>query len=257
MRPGSGLRVPGPEKAQEADPHGNQRHRLVLPGVVLRAWVGSDHGGGGAPRPGLFHRVAPGEAVEVLNLDGLVGVGTLTRWEGRSCWVDVQEVARERGERPAPLVLGLAVLHTQAFDWAVEKATELGGTAVVPSDWPARAGREARRAGASLAPHRRRAQERQAHLRREAKEKAGAEDLAKMMSGLSVTIAQKAGELDQLFGSVTAKDIAEALEKQNYHIDRRKIHLPDPIKQLGEHKVTIRLHREVPLEVTVQVVKED
>jgi large subunit ribosomal protein L9 len=99
--------------------------------------------------------------------------------------------------------------------------------------------------------------ERQAHLRREAKEKAGAEDLAKMMSGLSVTIAQKAGELDQLFGSVTAKDIAEALEKQNYHIDRRKIHLPDPIKQLGEHKVTIRLHREVPLEVTVQVVKED
>lgn len=99
--------------------------------------------------------------------------------------------------------------------------------------------------------------ERQAHLRREAKEKAGAEDLAKMMSGLSVTIAQKAGELDQLFGSVTAKDIAEALEKQNYHIDRRKIHLADPIKQLGEYKVTIRLHREVPLEVTVQVVKED
>lgn len=99
--------------------------------------------------------------------------------------------------------------------------------------------------------------ERQAHLRREAKEKAGAEDLAKMMSGLTVTIAQKAGELDQLFGSVTAKDIAEALEKQNYHIDRRKIHLADPIKQLGEYKVTIRLHREVPLEVTVQVVKED
>jgi large subunit ribosomal protein L9 len=99
--------------------------------------------------------------------------------------------------------------------------------------------------------------ERQAHLRREAKEKAGAEDLGKMMSGLTVTIAQKAGELDQLFGSVTAKDIAEALEKQNYHIDRRKIHLPDPIKQLGEYKVTIRLHREVPLDITVQVVKED
>lgn len=99
--------------------------------------------------------------------------------------------------------------------------------------------------------------ERQAHLRREAKEKAGAEDLGKMMSGLTVTIAQKAGELDQLFGSVTAKDIAEALEKQNYHIDRRKIHLPDPIKQLGEYKVTIRLHREVPIDISVQVVKED
>lgn len=100
-------------------------------------------------------------------------------------------------------------------------------------------------------------QERLAHLRREAKEKAGAEDLAKLMSGLTVTIAQKAGEQEQLFGSVTAKDIAEALEKQNFHIDRRKIQLHDPIKQLGEHKVTLRLHREVPLEVTVQVVRED
>jgi len=100
-------------------------------------------------------------------------------------------------------------------------------------------------------------QERLAHLRREAKEKAGAEDLAKLMSGLTVTIAQKAGEQEQLFGSVTAKDIAEALEKQNFHIDRRKIQLHDPIKQLGEHKVTIRLHREVPLEVTVQVVREE
>jgi large subunit ribosomal protein L9 len=100
-------------------------------------------------------------------------------------------------------------------------------------------------------------QERLAHLRREAKEKAGAEELAKLMSGLTVTIAQKAGEQEQLFGSVTAKDIAEALEKQNFHIDRRKIQLHDPIKQLGEHKVTLRLHREVPLEVTVQVVRED
>jgi large subunit ribosomal protein L9 len=100
-------------------------------------------------------------------------------------------------------------------------------------------------------------QERLAHLRREAKEQAGAEDLAKLMAGLTVTIAQKAGEQEQLFGSVTAKDIAEALEKQNFHIDRRKIQLHDPIKQLGEHKVTIRLHREVPVEITVQVIREE
>jgi len=100
-------------------------------------------------------------------------------------------------------------------------------------------------------------QERLAHLRREAKEKAGAEDLAKLMSGLTVTIAQKAGEQEQLYGSVTAKDIAEALEKQNFHIDRRKIQLHDPIKQLGEHKVTLRLHREVPVELRVQVVREN
>ncbi|HOK44542.1 MAG TPA: 50S ribosomal protein L9 [Bryobacteraceae bacterium] len=99
-------------------------------------------------------------------------------------------------------------------------------------------------------------QERQAHLRREAKEKAAAEELAKMMAGVVLTIAQKAGEQEQLFGSVTAKDIAEALAQQGYQVDRRKVHLEDPIKQLGEYKVPIRLHREVTVEITVQVVPE-
>ena len=101
------------------------------------------------------------------------------------------------------------------------------------------------------------AQERQAHLRREAKEKIEAEELGKIVGGVSLTIAQKAGENDQLFGSVTAKDIAEALERQNFTIDRRKIHLDDPIKQLGEHKASIRLHREVSVDVRVVVVRED
>jgi large subunit ribosomal protein L9 len=101
------------------------------------------------------------------------------------------------------------------------------------------------------------AQERQAHLRREAKEKIEAEELGKIVGGVSLTIAQKAGENDQLFGSVTAKDIAEALERQNFTIDRRKIHLDDPIKQLGEHKASIRLHREVSVDVKVVVVRED
>ena len=100
-------------------------------------------------------------------------------------------------------------------------------------------------------------QERQAHLRKEAKLKTEAEDLGKLLAGVSVSIAQKAGENDQLFGSVTAKDIAEALEKQNFTVDRRKIQLDEPIRQLGEHKVTVRLHREVPIEITVNVVKED
>ena len=100
-------------------------------------------------------------------------------------------------------------------------------------------------------------QERQAHLRREAKEQGEAEDLAKLLRGVTVTISQKAGESDQLFGSVTSKDIAEGLEKQNFSVDRRKIQLDEPIKQLGEHKVTIRLHREVPVEITVQVVREE
>jgi large subunit ribosomal protein L9 len=83
-----------------------------------------------------------------------------------------------------------------------------------------------------------------------------AEDLGKMMAGVAIVISQKAGENDQLFGSVTSKDIAEALEKKNFTIDRRKIQLDDPIKQLGEHKLAVRLHRNVTAEVTVHVVRE-
>ena len=100
-------------------------------------------------------------------------------------------------------------------------------------------------------------QERLAHLRHEAKEKTGAEDLAGLLAGVSVTLAEKAGEMDQLFGSVTVKDIVEALARRGFDIDRRKIHLEEPIKQLGDHKVPIRLHREVTVEITVQVVKEE
>ncbi len=99
-------------------------------------------------------------------------------------------------------------------------------------------------------------QERQAHLRRDAKEVADAQELGKLMSLVSVTVAQKAGENDQLFGSVTAKDVADLLEKQNYTVDRRKIQLEEPIKQLGEFKVPVRLHRDVTVEITVNVVKE-
>src|SRR6516165_5914738 len=93
-------------------------------------------------------------------------------------------------------------------------------------------------------------QERQAHLRKEVKLKTEAEDLSKLLAGAAVTIAQKAGENDQLFGSVTAKDVSEALEKQNFTVDRRKILLEEPIKQLGEFKVPVRLHREVTTEIT-------
>jgi large subunit ribosomal protein L9 len=99
-------------------------------------------------------------------------------------------------------------------------------------------------------------QERQSHLRKEAKQKTEAEDLGKMMAGVTVTISQKAGENDQLFGSVTSKDVAEALEQKNFTIDRRKIQLDEPIKQLGEHKVAVRLHRDVTAEVTVNVVRD-
>jgi large subunit ribosomal protein L9 len=100
-------------------------------------------------------------------------------------------------------------------------------------------------------------QERQAHLRKEAREKASAEELGNMMAQVSVSIAQKAGDQDQLFGSVTSKDIAEALEAQNYHIDRRKIHLEEPIRQLGQFSVPVRLHRDVTVNIAVSVVKQE
>jgi large subunit ribosomal protein L9 len=100
-------------------------------------------------------------------------------------------------------------------------------------------------------------QERHAHVRREAKLVDEAQDLSKLLTGVSVTIAQKAGEADQLFGSVTSKDIAEALAAQNFTIDRRKIQLEEPIKQLGEFKVPVKLHKDVTAEITVVVVKEE
>jgi large subunit ribosomal protein L9 len=100
-------------------------------------------------------------------------------------------------------------------------------------------------------------QEREAYLRREAKLKSEFEGQAKLLAGTVVTIAQKVGENDHLFGSVTAQNIADHLEKLNFSIDRRKIQLEEPIRTLGEHKVSIRLHREVTAEITVSVVKEE
>ena len=94
-------------------------------------------------------------------------------------------------------------------------------------------------------------QERQAHLRKEAK------DLAKIMTGTTVRIFQKSGENDQLFGSVTSKDIADGLTAQNFNIDRRKIQLDEPIKQLGEFKVPVRLYKDVVVDLTVIVAKEE
>jgi large subunit ribosomal protein L9 len=99
-------------------------------------------------------------------------------------------------------------------------------------------------------------QERDAYLRREAKAKNEAEDLGRMLASVTITITQRAGEEGHLFGSVTSKDIADGLERQNYTIDRRKIQLDEPIKNVGEYKVPVRLHRDVTAEVTVNVLGE-
>jgi large subunit ribosomal protein L9 len=100
-------------------------------------------------------------------------------------------------------------------------------------------------------------QERQAHVKRDAKVQGDAQELAKLVSSVELTIMQKAGENAQLFGSVTTADLAAALEKQGYSIDRKKIMLEEPIKALGDYKVPVRLHREVSVDLTVHVVKEE
>lgn len=100
-------------------------------------------------------------------------------------------------------------------------------------------------------------QEREAYLRREAKAKGDAEDLGQLMSNVTVTFRQKVGENGQLFGSVTAKDIADALEAQKFHVERRKIQLDEPIRTLGEHQITLRLHRDVFTPITVVVEADE
>ena len=99
-------------------------------------------------------------------------------------------------------------------------------------------------------------QEREAYLRREAKAKVDAEDLGKLLANVTLSFRHRVGENDQLFGSVTAKDIADALEAKKFHIDRRKIQLEEPIRTVGEHKVNLRLHRDVTMPVTVVVEAE-
>jgi large subunit ribosomal protein L9 len=96
-----------------------------------------------------------------------------------------------------------------------------------------------------------------AALRREAKLKSDAEQLAGLMKDLTVTVAEKAGENDQLFGSVTSKTIAEELAKQGYNIDRHKIEIGQPIRMLGEHQVTLNLHRGVATPIRVIVTKAE
>lgn len=95
-----------------------------------------------------------------------------------------------------------------------------------------------------------------AALRRSASEKADAEALAQQFQGLALTFTRRAGEKEQLFGSVTSSDIAEALEAKGFSVDRRKIQLDEPLKNLGEFKVPVKLHRDVTTTVKVVVGKE-
>jgi large subunit ribosomal protein L9 len=93
-------------------------------------------------------------------------------------------------------------------------------------------------------------------VRKSAKEKGSAEELGKQLDGVVVEFTRKSGEHDQLFGSVTSSDIAHALEAKGFNIDRRKIVLDVPLKNVGEFDVPVKLHREVTVNVKA-VVKKD
>ena len=99
-------------------------------------------------------------------------------------------------------------------------------------------------------------QERDAYLRREAKDKSESEDLSKLLTGVTLTFRHKVGENNHLFGSVTAKDIADALEAQKFQVERRKVQLEEPIRTVGEHEVAVRLHRDVTTHIKVVVEPE-
>lgn len=90
---------------------------------------------------------------------------------------------------------------------------------------------------------------------RHKKEKEELEAFAVKINNASVTIAQKVGEGDRLFGSVTAMDIVDALAKEGIHIDKKKIHIENPIKELGAFTVPIKLHPEITANLKVLVVK--
>jgi large subunit ribosomal protein L9 len=100
------------------------------------------------------------------------------------------------------------------------------------------------------------AQMKAAAVRRSAKEKSQAEELAKQFEGLSVVFQKRAGEHDQLFGSVTSGDIAEGVAKKGINLDRRQIQLHDPLKTLGEFTVPVKLHKDVTAHLKVVIEKE-
>ena len=92
---------------------------------------------------------------------------------------------------------------------------------------------------------------------REAEEKAQSEAIAARLGMVEISFARRVGDTEQLYGSVTAGDIADYLKSKGFEIDKRKLILPEALKTLGEHTVNLRLHREVTVPLKVTVAKEE
>jgi large subunit ribosomal protein L9 len=93
-------------------------------------------------------------------------------------------------------------------------------------------------------------------VKQQAAEKSAAEGEAAKLADVQLSFAMKVGEEDKLYGSVTASDIQRKLEELGIRVDKRKIDLAEPIRELGEFNVGIKIHPEVRPEVRVSVVKE-
>lgn len=89
-----------------------------------------------------------------------------------------------------------------------------------------------------------------------AEELAAAQDLASKLAAASVTVAIKAGENGKTFGSVSSKEIAEGLAKQGITVDKKKIVLPEAIKEFGKYDIKVKLHKDVQASVKLNVVEE-
>ncbi|MDO5733833.1 MAG: 50S ribosomal protein L9 [Eubacteriales bacterium] len=86
---------------------------------------------------------------------------------------------------------------------------------------------------------------------------AAAEELAAQLNGKEIKIPVKAGEGDRLYGAVTASDLAEKLAEEGFKLDKRNIKLAEPIKNLGDYQVELKLHPEVKTEVKVQLIRQE
>ncbi len=100
-------------------------------------------------------------------------------------------------------------------------------------------------------------QQRKALLKKAATEKSAAEGQAGLLKGVTLEFTRKVGEHGVLYGSVTSLDLGEALTAQGYEIDRKRIQLKDPIKEIGEFDVPVKLHREVTASLKVVIKKEE
>ena len=98
--------------------------------------------------------------------------------------------------------------------------------------------------------------ETRARTSRDQAEKSQAQQAATTLSAVTLSLTGKAGEEGKLFGSITSQDVADALARAGHTVDKRRIELDHPIKTIGEHAVTIRLHPEVHAELRVSVIAE-